>query len=85
MASYTKLLGTETDLTTATTVGAARLVRLHNTSTTVAIQVTQKNASAATIASVTLTVGEVIVLEKSTTDTLEGGADILAVSVAYSN
>jgi len=84
MASYTKLLGIETDLTAATDVGSARLVRLHNTSAG-ALLVTQKNDTPATIASITLTAGEVIVLEKATTDTLEGGGDITAVAVAYSS
>ena len=84
MASYTKLLGIETDLTAATDVGSARLVRLHNTSAG-ALLVTQKNDTPATIASITLTAGEVIVLEKATTDTLEGGVDITAVAVAYSS
>lgn len=77
-----KLLAVEGDLTAASNVDAASVVRAHNT-TAGALLMTQKNASAVTIASMTLTAGEVVYVEKATTDTLEGGAGIKAVSVAY--
>lgn len=82
MPSVIKLLGVESDLTAASNVGLSTLVRVHNTSAG-QLLVTQKNASAITIASVTLVAGEVIVIEKSPTDTLEGGADLMSVGVAY--
>jgi len=82
MPSVIKLLGVESDLTSASNVGLSTLVRVHNTSAG-QLLVTQKNASAITIASVTLVAGEVIVIEKSPTDTLEGGADLMSVGVAY--
>jgi len=82
MPSVIKLLGVESDLTTASNVGLSTLVRVHNTSAG-EILMTQKNAAAATIASVTVVAGEVIVIEKSPTDTVEGGADLLSVGVAY--
>ena len=77
-----KLLAVEGDLTAASDVDAASVVRAHNT-TAGALLMTQKNASAVTIASMTLTAGEVVYVEKATTDTLEGGVGIKAVSVAY--
>lgn len=78
-----KLLASETDLTAATDVGSASVVRLHNT-TAGALLMTQKNALAATVGTMTLTAGEVVYVQKATTDTLEGGVGISAVSVAYS-
>lgn len=82
MPSVIKLLGIESDLTAASNVGLSTLVRVHNKSAG-EILMTQKNAAAATIASVTVVAGEVIVIEKSPTDTLEGSADLLSVGVAY--
>lgn len=77
-----KLLAVEGDLTAASNVDTASVVRVHNTSAG-ALLMTQKNAAAVTLASMTLTAGEVVYVEKSTTDTLEGGATLKVVSVAY--
>lgn len=77
-----KLLAEEGDLTAASNVDAASVVRAHNT-TAGALLMTQKNSGGATLASMTLTAGEVVYVEKATTDTLEGGVGIKAVSVAY--
>jgi len=82
MQSRVKLLGVEGNLTSATNVSAAKLVRVHNVDAG-SLLLTQKNAEAATIASATLTSGEVVYVEKSSTDTLEGGANLLAVAVAF--
>lgn len=77
-----KLLAAETDLTTATNVGSASVVRLHNT-TAGALLMTQKDVSTATVGTMTLTAAEVVYVQKATTDTLEGGVGITAVSIAY--
>ena len=51
-----------------------------------AVQViTQKNAGGTTLATVTLGVGEVAYIAKSSTDTLTGAATSLAVSVGFAN
>jgi hypothetical protein len=78
-----KLLASETNLATATTVGGATVVRVLNTGS--AASVTRKDSTPATIGSVTLGAGEVAYLEKDSSDTLEGGADFKVVKVAYAN
>lgn len=77
-----KPISTETTLTSATTVDSATLVRLLNTST--ATLVTIKDG-ATTVASFTIAASEVVLVEKDAAQTLEGGAAIKAVKVAFSN
>jgi hypothetical protein len=77
-----KLLGSETDLTSATNVGSATVVRILNTGS--AATVTRKDSGGTTIGTVTLAANEVAYFEKEPSDTLEGGAAFKAVKVAYS-
>ena len=77
-----KVLASETDLTSATNVGTATVVRVLNTGS--AAVVTRKDSSGTTIGTVTLAAGEVAYFEKDPTDTLEGGAAFKAVKIAYS-
>lgn len=83
MASNTKLLGSETDLTAATTVDDGVLIRLYN-SGSADIVVTQKDSEGTTIGTMTVPGGAVNYIQKEYTDTLEGGAAVLAVSIAWS-
>jgi hypothetical protein len=83
MASVTKLLGSETDLTSATNVGFAKLLRVYNSGSAAAV--TQKNAGGTTLATVTLAAGEILHIQKAPSDTLEGGAAFKVVSVAFTN
>jgi len=78
-----KLLGTQTDLTNATSVGLATVVRILNTST--AALVTRKDSGGTTIGSVTIDANEIAYLEKDPTDTLEGGVAFKVVKIAYAN
>jgi len=78
-----KLLGSETDLTSATNVGLATVVRVNNTGS--AAVLTRRDSTGALIGDVTIAANEIIYLEKEASDTLEGGADFLVVKVAYSN
>ena len=77
-----KVLAAETDLTSATNVSLATVVRLVNNNRSIDV-VTRKNASGTTLGSCTLTADSVTFAEKDPTDTLEGGATILAAKVAY--
>ena len=83
MASVIRLLGSESNLTSATNVGLAKLVRVHNTSTAGAV--TQKNAGGTTLGTVTLAANEIAYIAKTSTDTLEGGAAFKVVSVGFAN
>ena len=84
MASTVRLLGSETNLASATNMGFAKLVRVLNNKASVQV-ITQKNAGGTTLATVTLAAGEVAYIEKASTDTLTGVATSLAVSVAFTN
>jgi hypothetical protein len=77
-----KVLASETDLTSATNVGTATVVRVLNTGS--ADVVTRKDSSGTTIGTLTLAANEVAYLEKEPSDTLEGGAAFKAVKIAYS-
>jgi hypothetical protein len=78
-----KLLSSEGDLTSASTVGLATVVRVNNTGA--AATLTRKDSTGALIGDVTIAANEIIYLEKEASDTLEGGSDFLVVKVAYSN
>lgn len=84
MASTVRLLGSESNLASASNVGFAKLVRVLNNKTSVQV-ITQKNAGGTILATVTLAAGEVAYIEKASTDTLTGVATSLAVSVAFTN
>ena len=79
-----KVLDTETDLTSATNVSNATVVRLVNNSTSIDV-VTRKTSGGTTIGSFTMTANSVEYVEKDPSDTLEGGGTILAAKVAYGN
>tara|TARA_Y100000385_G_scaffold182424_1_gene188474 strand:- start:922 stop:1176 length:255 start_codon:yes stop_codon:yes gene_type:complete len=84
MASTIKLLGSESNLASASNVGFAKVVRVLNNKTSVQA-ITWKNAGGTTLGTVTLAAGEVAYIEKASTDTLTGVATSLSVGVAYSN
>ena len=84
MAQVVKLLGSEVNLSSATNVGFAKLVRVLNNKTSVQV-ITQKNAGGTTIATVTMAAGEIAYIQKAPSDTLTGVATSLAVSVAFTN
>jgi hypothetical protein len=80
---HIKLLDQETTLTSATNLANATLVRVYNTGS--AATVTHKNSSGSTIGTVTLAAGEIVLLQKAATDTLEGGSAFKSVKVAFAN
>ena len=84
MASVLKILGSEGNLSSASNVGFAKLVRVLNNKASVQV-ITQKNAGGTTLGTVTLAAGEIAYIQKASTDTLTGVATSLAVSVAFSN
>ena len=73
-----KLLSAETDLTTATTVSNASVVRLYNSSADTDFVVTNSNGN-----SMTMPAGSIAYVVKDPTETLVGGANILATSIAH--
>lgn len=73
-----KLLSAETDLTSATNVSNASVVRLYNSSADTAFVVSNSNGS-----SMTMPAGSIAYIVKEPSETLAGGADILAVSIAH--
>ncbi len=84
MAQVLKLKGSEGNLSSASNVGFAKLVRVLNNKTSVQV-ITHKNAGGTTLATVTLAAGEIAYISKASTDTLTGVATSLAVSVAFAN
>ena len=78
-----KLQGSETNLTSATSVGNASLVRVYNSGGT-ALLVTQKNGSDV-VGTVTVAGGGVEYIVKTPAHTLEGGAALKAVHVGFAN
>jgi|TARA_R110000851_G_scaffold1359_3_gene5000 hypothetical protein len=82
--SVIRLLGSEGNLSSASNVGFAKLVRVLNNKTSVQV-ITHKNAGGTTLATVTLAAGESAMIAKSGSDTLTGAATSLAVSVGFAN
>ena len=78
-----KLLGSQGDLTAATDMGKATLVRVYN-STAADVVLTQKSGSTV-LGTMTIPSKAVELISKSPTDTLEGGVGLKVVSVAYSS
>ena len=78
-----KVLGSETNLASATNVGLASVVRIFNTDSPALV--TRKDSGGTTIGTVTIATGEVAYLEKEPSDTLEGGAAFKVVKIAYAN
>ena len=79
-----KVLSTETNLSSATNVGSASVVRIFNSDSSTAT-VTKKDSGGSTIGTFTIGAGEVIYCEKNYTDTLEGGATLKVSKTAYSS
>ena len=79
-----KLLSAETNLSSATNVSSASIVRIFNSDSSVAT-VTKKDSGGSTIGSFTVGAGKVIYCEKNYTDTLEGGATLKVSKTAYSH
>ena len=81
MAEIVKLLGSEIALSTANTVGTASVVRIYN-NTAGAVLITRA-ASGSTVGTLTMGAGEIIYLQKASSDTLASNAAVRAVSVAF--
>ena len=82
-----KVLAAETNLNAATNVGNATVVRVYNGHSAVVV-ITRQDSSDSTIGSLTVGVGETVVLEKDPTDKLvtsAGTTSVKAVKVAYRN
>jgi hypothetical protein len=86
MASTLNILAEEVNLSTANNISNATLVRLFNTDDTTDTLVTRKTSGGTTIASVTLGAGEILNLQKDSSDTFEIADDVVvkAVKVGYS-
>tara|TARA_B100000902_G_C27263483_1_gene892163 strand:+ start:730 stop:987 length:258 start_codon:yes stop_codon:yes gene_type:complete len=82
-----KVLAAEGNLSSASNVGTATVVRLFNNHSA-ALLITRKTAAAATVGSLTVNTKESVILEKDATDTLtaaSNGASVLVTQVAYGN
>ena len=80
-----KVLAAEADLSSASNVGNATLVRLYN-GHSAALVVTRKNSGGTTIGSMTVLNGAVEVFEKVATDTLSvasNGSSVKVTSIAF--
>ena len=80
-----KVLAAEADLTSASNVSRAGLVRLYN-GHSAALVVTRKNSGGTTIGSMTVLNGAVEVFEKVATDTLSvasNGSSVKVTSIAF--
>jgi hypothetical protein len=78
-----KLLGSQGDLTSATTLNNATLVRVYN-STAADMTLTQKTGSTV-IGTMTIPSKVIELVSKMPADTLEGGAGLKVVSIAKSS
>lgn len=81
MAEMVKLISSEIALSTANTVSNASVVRVFNNTGGQAL-ITRASEGAA-VGTITLASGEVIYLQKASTETLASNAAVRAVSVAY--
>ena len=82
-----KVLSAEENLGSATNVGKAAVVRVYNSDSSIAT-VTRKNAGGDTIGSFSAVNGEVVYVEKDSTDTLtaSGSGNLqLVTKIAYAN
>ena len=79
-----KLLAPEGNLSSASNVGFAKLVRVLNNKTSIQI-ITHTSAAGEVLGTVTLTAGEIAYIQKAPTDKLLGVATSLAVKVAFAN
>ena len=82
-----KVLAAEGNLSSASNVGTATVVRLFNNHSA-ALLITRKTAAAATVGSITVNTKESVILEKDPTDTLTAGSNggsVLVTKIAYVN
>ena len=79
-----KILSTETNLGSATNISNAPVVRLFNSGDD-NILVTQKDFLGTNEGTFMVMSGDVVYCEKYYTDTLEGGAALKAVSIAFAD
>ena len=82
-----KVLAAEGDLSSASNVNTATVVRLFNNHSA-ALLITRKNSGGTTIGSLTVNTKESVYLEKVSTDTLtaaSNGVSVLVSKVAYGN
>ena len=82
-----KVLAAEGNLSSASNVSTATVVRLFNNHSA-AIAITRKNSGGTTIGSLTVKTKESVLLEKDSTDTLtasSNGASVLVAKIAYGN
>lgn len=79
-----RLLGSEGNLSSASNVGFAKLVRVHNNKASVQL-ITHADKNGQVLGTVTLAANEVVHIQKAPEDTLLGVATSLAVSVAFAN
>ena len=79
-----KILSQETNIGIATTVSSATAVRLYNSDSSVGIVTRTDNANS-TIGNFTVPAGEVLYLQKKSTDKLIAPSTVLASKVAYSH
>ena len=82
-----KVLAAQGDLSSASNVGTATVVRLFNNHSA-ALLITRKTAADATVGSITVNTKESVILEKDATDTLtaaSNGGSVLVTQVAYGN
>ena len=79
-----KILSDETNIGTATTVSSATVVRVYNSDSSAGI-VTRTDNSNSTIGNFTVPAGEVLYLEKKSTDKLIAPSTVFASKVAYSS
>ena len=80
-----KVLAAEADLSSASNVTLATLVRVYNGHSAVSV-ITRKDSGGNTIGSTTVLNGTVEVFEKDPTDTLEasaGGSSVKVTSIAF--
>ena len=80
-----KVLAAEGNLSSASNVGTATVVRLFNNHSA-AIAITRKLAGGTTVGSLTVNTKETVLLEKDSTDTLtaaSNGASLLVTKIAY--
>jgi hypothetical protein len=81
------VMASEGDLTSASNVNNATVVRLYNTHSA-DLLITRKTAAPATVGTVTVKTGTVELIEKDPTDTLEAASNgnlVKVVSIAYSS
>ena len=79
-----KVLSAESNIGTATTVSSATVVRLYNSDSSVGIVTRTDNANSI-IGNFTVPSGEVLYLQKKSTDKLVAPSTVLASKVAYSH